>query len=220
MPRIFGCKIVRFSWKLFQRSANHPLGLPAVIGIGGIVVIYTMLLCVPNHCVDSFFINRSISIRARQRQAHGAESQHGQFFVLKVFSSSDIAPLIYLYLADKVCHNSRKLLRQSNIALMLAFDQIRHVVSQSFHYAYPFFIGVDILRRIPMNPIPIAGGYNRHLRNCKILERDRYQICQEHSFFPCGCSDSLHCHLAQNLLTTLYSIALFSGRTPSYTNIQ
>ena len=81
MAGILGGKIIAIPGILLKDSPDHTLGLAAVIGICCVKIVDTMADCIAGHFPDLVFINAAVAVCG---QAHGAEAQQAQLFVLKV----------------------------------------------------------------------------------------------------------------------------------------
>ena len=81
VARVLGGKIVTVPGIVLQHPANNPLGVSVVVGIGGVKIVYAVVNGVAGHPADLLLVNAAVGPSG---QAHGAEAQRRQLFVLKI----------------------------------------------------------------------------------------------------------------------------------------
>ena len=64
--------------------ADGDLGHAAVVGVGGVKIVYSMPDGVGHHFVHLLLVDIRRCAAGDQGQAHGAETQKGQFFAVKI----------------------------------------------------------------------------------------------------------------------------------------
>ena len=78
---ILGGEIVAASGVVAEDSADDPLGLAVVIGIGRVEIVYTMPHGIGHHFFDLGFVNGSVGVCG---QAHGAKAQQAELQTCKL----------------------------------------------------------------------------------------------------------------------------------------